>query len=213
MRPPQDWRRARVTLFLSGLIALAWLLAYGARLDPGALAMAGGFVPARVAGAAEAGALPWFLAPLGATLIHGGLIHLVLNLLILLVCGRSIEPILGGRGLIILFVVGAYAAAAAQWAVLPGETAPMIGSSGAISAVLGAYALLFGRNKVKLASPSLALLVHALWLGAAWVGLQLLVGLTVPLAGPRIAVAAPIGGFLAGLLLAKPLLLLRWRGA
>jgi membrane associated rhomboid family serine protease len=52
-----------------------------------------------------------------------------------------------------------------------------------------------------------------LWLAAAWVGLQLLIGFTYVSGEPRIAIAAHIGGFLAGLLLAKPLLLLRWRGA
>ena len=135
------------------------------------------------------------------------------NLLILVVCGRPTENILGMRGLVILYVVGAYAAAAAQYFAGPAETAPMIGASGAISAVLGAYALLFGRNRVKVANPTLALWLHAAWLAAAWVGLQLLVGFTFRTEGVGIAIAAHIGGFLAGLLLAKPLLMLRWRGA
>ena len=55
----------------------------------------------------------------------------------------------------------------------------MIGASGAISAVLGAYAVLFGRNKVKVASRRLALALNALWLLAAWVGLNLLIGIIV----------------------------------
>jgi membrane associated rhomboid family serine protease len=79
--------------------------------------------------------------------------------------------------------------------------------------VLGAYALLFGRNKVRVANPTVALWLNALWLAAAWVGLQLLIGFTFQSGGPRIAIAAHIGGFVAGLLLAKPLLMLRWRGA
>ena len=89
----------------------------------------------------------------------------------------------------------------------------MVGASGAISAVLGAYAMMFGRNRVKVANPALALWLNALWLAAAWVGLQLVIGFTFETAGSRIAIAAHIGGFLAGLLLAKPLLLLRYRGA
>jgi membrane associated rhomboid family serine protease len=88
-----------------------------------------------------------------------------------------------------------------------------VGASGAISAVLGAFALLFGRNKVKVASPALATLVNALWLGAAWIVLNILIGLTFETSGLRLAVAAHIGGFIAGLILAKPLLLLKWRGA
>ncbi len=55
----------------------------------------------------------------------------------------------------------------------------MIGASGAISAVLGAYAMLFGRNKVKVASPTLALWLNALWLMAAWVVLQICLGIAL----------------------------------
>jgi membrane associated rhomboid family serine protease len=139
--------------------------------------------------------------------------HLVFNLLILLFCGRSVESIIGGRQLVILYVVGAYAAAAAHYVVGPSDTVPMIGASGAISAVLGAYSMMFGRNKVKVANPTLALWLNSLWLAAGWVVLQLIVGITFETEGARIAIAAHIGGFLAGLLLAKPLLLLRYRKA
>jgi membrane associated rhomboid family serine protease len=79
--------------------------------------------------------------------------------------------------------------------------------------VIGSYALLFGRNRVKVADPRLALWLHVLWLAAAWVGLQILVGLMFQETGMLIAVAAHIGGFLAGLALAQPLLLLRYRRA
>ena len=89
----------------------------------------------------------------------------------------------------------------------------MVGASGAISAIIGAYAMLFGRNKVRIANPQLALWLHALWLMAAWVGLQLLMGFTFETAGARLAIGAHIGGFVVGLLLVKPLLLWRYRKA
>jgi len=73
--------------------------------------------------------------------------------------------------------------------------------------------MMFGRNRVKVANPMLALWLNALWLAAGWVVLQVIVGFTFETRGIRIAVAAHIGGFLVGLLLAKPLLLLRYRGA
>ena len=120
---------------------------------------------------------------------------------------------LGPGGLIVLFVVGAYAAAAGQYLVEPHSLVPMIGASGAVSAVLGAYALLFGRNKVKVANPTLALWLHALWLMAAWVIMNLIVGIVMGSAGIMIAVAAHIGGFVIGLMLARPLLLFRYRNA
>jgi membrane associated rhomboid family serine protease len=90
---------------------------------------------------------------------------------------------------------------------------PMIGASGAVSAVIGAYAMLFGRNKVRVRDPRLALWLHALWLMAGWVALQLLIGFASGAEGLGIAVAAHIGGFLVGVLLARPLLRFRYRKA
>jgi membrane associated rhomboid family serine protease len=213
MRPPESWRRARITLAIAAVTAAAWLIAWAAGYEEHA-AVAGGFIPARVGGSIGGVPLaPLVLTPLTATLVHAGLIHLAFNLLILLFCGRAVETILGGKALILLYLFGAYAAAAAHYLVGPADTTPMVGASGAISAVLGAYAMLFGRNRVKIANPTVALWVNALWLAAAWVGLQLLVGITFETVGARIAVAAHIGGFLIGLALAKPLLLWRYRRA
>jgi len=213
VRPPESWKSARLTLVIAGATALAWIVAEV--LGLGQLATIwGGFIPARASGAgAEMALAPLALTPLTATLVHAGLIHLGFNLLILLFCGRAVETILGGRGLAILYVAGAYAAAAAHYLVDPADMIPMVGASGAISAVLGAYAMMFGRNRVRVAHPGVALWLNALWLAAAWIGLQLMVGFTFETAGARIAIAAHIGGFLVGLLLAKPLLLLRYRGA
>ena len=72
--------------------------------------------------------------------------------------------------------VGAYAAAAAQWAGRPGSMVPMIGASGAISAVIGAFALSFGQAKRITGSPRLNRWLNAPWLLAAWVVLQLMIG-------------------------------------
>ena len=213
MRPPDNWRHARATLAIAGATAVAWLLAVGAGAEEFA-AIWGGFIPVRVSSTAVGAALaPLPLTPLTATLVHSGFAHLFLNLLIFLFCGRSVETILGTRGLVILYLVGAYAAAAAHYLTNPMTAVPMVGASGAISAVVGAYAMMFGRNRVKVANPTIALWLNALWLAAAWIGLQLMVGITFTTAGSRIAVMAHIGGFLTGLLLAKPLLLLRYRGA
>jgi membrane associated rhomboid family serine protease len=213
VRPPDDWRQARATLAIAGATAVAWLLAVGAGIENYA-AIWGGFIPLRLSSVAVGAALaPLPLTPLTATLVHAGFVHLFLNLLILLFCGRAVETLLGMRGLAILYLTGAYAAAAAHYVANPMEATPMVGASGAISAVVGAYAMMFGRNRVKVANPTAALWLNALWLAVAWVGLQLMVGITFTTAGSRIAIMAHIGGFLVGLLLAKPLLLLRYRGA
>jgi membrane associated rhomboid family serine protease len=213
MRPPDDLRAAPVTLGIAILTAAAWLIAWALGWQE-AVAVAGGFTPAHVAAPPGPGwPVPVAATPLTATLVHSGFAHLFFNLLILLFCGRSVERVVGGQGIVILYLAGAYGAAAAQYAMDPGELAPMVGASGAISAILGAFALLFGRNKVKVSNPGAAALLHALWLAAAWIGLQILIGLTFETSGLRIAIAAHIGGFLVGLVLARPLLLLKWRGA
>jgi membrane associated rhomboid family serine protease len=213
MRPPDSWSSARFTLGIAGVTAAAWLIVSTVGQEAWA-SIWGGFIPLRLSEAEfDVSLAPVFLTPLTATLIHAGLIHLGFNLIMLLFCGRPVEAILGARGLVILYVVGAYAAAAAHYLIYPLSHVPMIGASGAISAVMGTYAILFGRNRVQVAHPGLALWLNALWLMAAWVGLQLLVGFTFNSDGAGIAIAAHIGGFVAGLLLAKPLLLLRYRGA
>lgn len=213
MRPPQSWHQARATLAISIVTAAAWLLAVFSGQE-NAAAVYAGFIPARV-GTEIAGAslVPVFLTPLTATLVHGGAVHLFFNMLIHLYCGRAVETILGTRQFLILYVAAAYVAAAAHYLVDPASLVPMIGASGAISGVIGGFAAMFGRNRVKIADPRLAMIVNALWLAAAWVVLQVLIGVTFRTAGAQIAVAAHIGGFFAGLVLAKPLLLLRYRGA
>ncbi len=171
-------------------------------------AVEGGFIPARLADGTGGFALPAWLTPLTATLVHGGFAHLALNLVILVFCGKQVERVLGAGPVVVLYVVGGYAAAAAQWAVDPGSTVPMIGASGAISALVAAYARLFGERRARAIGPFSADVVHVAWLAAAWVGIQLLMGIA-GLGGLAIAIWAHIGGFLAGLVLAHPLL--RWR--
>ena len=201
------------TVVLAAVTAILWLLVLviGAS-DRAALLM--GFVPARFSGEiALSPAVPVLLTPLSATLVHGGPLHLALNLLMLVWCGTLVERVLGRGGLLILYGIGAYAAAIAQWAIDPGEMTPMIGASGAISAVIGAFALSFGRPKTIVQSPALNRLLNALWLLAAWIVLQLMTGWLAGAQGLLLATPAHIGGFLAGLALQRPLLLWRYRDA
>jgi membrane associated rhomboid family serine protease len=124
-----------------------------------------------------------------------------------------ILSILGVGPLAFLYVVGAYLAAGGQYLIDPASPIPMIGASGAISAIIGVYALLFSRNEVKRIGPIPAHWVRALWLAVAWTGVQWMVGLASAGSGYAIAWAAHVGGFLAGLALARPLLSWRYRGA
>jgi membrane associated rhomboid family serine protease len=202
----------RMTMTLGALTAAAFVVVAALRQNEMATIIAG-FIPARVGGALVPGALPLWLTPLTATLVHAGLLHLGFNLLMLFYCGREDEIALGRAGVSALYLIGAYAAAAAQWAVGPSSVVPMVGASGAISALVGAYALLYGQRRPSSLPPRLARWVHILWLAAAWIAVQLLLGLASRTEGMAIAAAAHIGGFIAGLILARPLLLWRYRKA
>ena len=183
----------------------------------GEAAVIAGFVPATVLHTLSAPdglfLLPVWLTPLTATLVHGGFLHLGFNLFLLVYCGRLLERTIGSAGLVALYVSGAYLAAAGEWALGPNAAVPMIGASGAISALVGGYALLFANQRVPRIGPIPERAVRIAWLLAAWVGIQLLVGIATSVGGPAIAIGAHIGGFVAGLLLARPLLLWRYRKA
>ncbi len=211
-----DWTAARATTAIAAVTAAVSLALIVTGMVPDA-AVAGGFIPLRFEGAAlppDFGfAMPTILTPLTATLIHGGFAHIAFNLVMLVYCGAQTERALGPRGIAILYVVGAYAAALAQYFPDPASPMPMIGASGAISAIVGAYALLFGRRRATKGVAGLsAEFTHVLWLAAGWIGIQLLIGYAGMGMG-AIAVAAHIGGFIAGLVFARPLLLWRYRNA
>jgi len=192
-----------VTILVSALVGLA---------GKGQTApLIGGFIPALVS---DPGAttIPVWLTPLTATLLHGGVFHLLFNMVMLVYCGRETERALGSGGVAVLYLIGAYAAAAAQWVQDPQSMMPMIGASGAISAIVAAYALLYGRNRARQVGPLSAGLIHALWLGAAWTIINLLISFAT-LTDQPVAIGAHIGGFLAGLVLTRPLLLWHYRHA
>lgn len=212
MRTPDSWQTARATVGIALVTGLAWLIANIFQLEDAAVAL-GAFVPADLVTDFGFARVPFALTPLTATLLHAGIWHLAFNLLIHLFCGRAVEGAVGPSNLLLLYVAGAYAAAAGHFLIDPASLSPMVGASGAISAVIGAYAMLFGKNRVRVASAGLALWLNALWLLAAWILLQTAMGIVFGSSGVLLAVGAHIGGFVAGLLLARPLLLWRCRNA
>jgi membrane associated rhomboid family serine protease len=201
-------RPMRATAAIAALTAIAFI-AQGL-MGPHVI-LQGGFIPARFTEDYPFTVVPFGLTPLTATLLHGGWAHLGFNLLMLLYCGRQVEGVLGPMRLVILYVIGAYGAAFGQYVIDPGSTGPMIGASGAISAVIGTYALMFGRGKVQGIGPIPALVVRALWLAVAWLILQWGIGFISGGTATPIAVAAHVGGFLTGLMLMYPLLEWRYR--
>ena len=204
---PATYAIAALTILVSAAVLLF--------VAPDFAVPAGGFIPARVTGVLAGDPrfpIPAWLTPLSATLLHGGWVHLLFNMVMLIYCGRQTERALAAGSIVTLYLIGAYAAAAGQWAENPGAMEPMIGASGAISAIVAAYALLYGRNRARRIGPVPAGLLHALWLGAAWIAINLMMEF-VTVTGSPIAVGAHIGGFVVGLVLTRPLLRWRYRNA
>lgn len=185
-----------------------------------------GFIPLRIYHPELIGALnlpvsavPAALTPLSATMVHGGWLHVGFNMVTLLFCGRQVEMVIGPRLLLLLYVAGAYAAAAGQWVLDPHSALPMVGASGAISAAVGAYALLYSNQEVRAFGPIPATVVRMLWLGAGWTFIQALIalagvsgdGAAGDVSLGQIAVGAHVGGFVAGMLLTRPMLKFRFR--
>jgi membrane associated rhomboid family serine protease len=201
------------TAWIAVVTALFWLVAAILGLsDQAAIAM--GFIPERMNGAQMMiPAVPAFLTPLSATLAHAGVLHLGFNLLILAWCGAQVERVLGEKALVFIYVISAYVAAMAEWAVASHSTVPMIGASGAISGIIGAFALSFGQQKQIVRSKRLNRALNALWLLGAWVVLQIMTGMLAGFQGVLVATPAHVGGFLSGMLLQRPLLMWRYRKA
>ncbi len=155
---------------------------------------------------------PWWATIFTSMFMHGSFLHLAGNMLFLWIFGNNIEDSMAKPRFVAFYLLGGVAALAGQTLVSPNAAAPTVGASGAIAAVLGAYALLYPRARVLtlifivifftiLELPALVVL-------GAWFLLQVLYGaadLTQPLGaqGGGVAYFAHIGGFLFGLLLIR----------
>jgi membrane associated rhomboid family serine protease len=142
--------------------------------------------------------------------IHAGLIHLLGNLLFLWIFGDNIEYILGHSRYLVFFLVVGAGAAAMQIIFLPHSNIPMIGASGAISGVLGAYLVKFPRNRVSILLFFIIIIkiikVPAFLALSLWFLFQMynayIADISLPDKG-GVAWFAHIGGFLSGLILIK----------
>ena len=187
--------------------------------------VSGGLFPIRLSGDSSAFGdisfmVPALLTPLTAAFLHGGIAHVILNMLMLLLIGKMVERVLGGGLFLALYVLSAYVAAGTewlaaylQWPMSLDMMAPAIGASGASSGISGAYVLLFPNKQPKPWGPIPAEIARPLHLTLAWIGLNLAMGFVGPGFGVGIAIWSHIGGFVMGLALARPLLLWRYRNA
>jgi membrane associated rhomboid family serine protease len=137
--------------------------------------------------------------------LHGGWMHLIGNMLYLWIFGDNVEDSMGHSRFIVFYLLCGLAAVFAQALPDPGSTIPMVGASGAISGVLGAYLLLYPHARVLVLIP-FGFLLHTVRIPAGivlllWFGLQLFSQLAAPAGQGGVAFRAHIGGFIAGMLL------------
>jgi membrane associated rhomboid family serine protease len=139
--------------------------------------------------------------------LHGGIFHLGGNMLYLWIFGNNIEDVMGGKRFIIFYLVcGVIAVYSHAWFQTQSQI-PMIGASGAVSGVLGAYLLLFPNARVLTLIPLgiIMPIVHvpAVVVLGVWFAVQIFSSLSVSLAAPLgaggVAWFAHVGGFVAGM--------------
>jgi membrane associated rhomboid family serine protease len=200
-----------VTIALIAACVMVFLWQLG--LDPreeAAAAYALGLVPAVLFGVAdlppELALVPAWTTILTSMFLHGGLLHLAGNMLFLWIFGNNVEDTLGRVRFLLFYVLCGVAAAMAQALSNPASEIPMVGASGAIGGVLGAYLVLHPRANVRVLFWFLIFVrlinVPAMVLIGLWFVMQVMGGLATP-ASPTGGVAfwAHVGGFLAGIVL------------
>jgi rhomboid family protein len=192
------------------------------RLDAGInyTALIGGAIPYEVVTFRDIGPIdlvPPPLTILTSMFLHGGLLHLLGNLLFLWVFGPNVEDVLGRWRFLAFYVASGVAAAASQvlLSLAAGDPLmPMVGASGAIAGVMAAYMVFFPRARVLTAVP-IVFIVRFLHLPAAffiglWFLLQLLYAFLGGL-GSGVAFFAHVGGFVFGWVVTKALVLAQLR--
>ncbi|PYO42439.1 MAG: rhomboid family intramembrane serine protease [Gemmatimonadetes bacterium] len=214
------------TVGLIALNVLAWLFVQGAGASDQTLAQSVcqyGLIPGEVLRTVPPGtavpvgpqmhcvipAVPHWWTLLSSMFMHGGWFHLITNMWFFWVFGNNIEDSMGHGRFVVFYLLCGLAAAATQVLISPNSAVPMVGASGAISGVMGAYVLLYPRVRVHTLI-FLGFFVTTVTLPAYvilgyWFLLQLLGGTASALSQVEGGVAfwAHVGGFVAGMLLIK----------
>ena len=187
-------------------VAVQLAASVGGAAVAAALARHAALIPGRLTGVLPSlpGDVPAALTPVTALFLHAGWLHLLLNLTFLGWVGRHVEIVAGRARFIGLYLVSGIAGALLQVAVAPASPEQVVGASGAIAGVFGAYAMLFARSRAgprRVFGVTLAgEVVTALWYLATWIGLQLLTAVAFNTGDGGIAIWTHIGGFAVGLL-------------
>ena len=138
-----------------------------------------------------------YLGVLTSMFLHGGIMHLLGNMWSLWIFGNNIEDRLGYLWYALFYAAGGVAATAAHYALQPDSTIPIVGASGAISAVMGAYAVWYPRAPIKTIVFLVFRDIQAIWFLGIWFVTQFFLG-----SNSGIAWMAHVGGFVFGVIVA-----------
>ena len=197
-------------LIIVNIFVFAYQLSLGPAVE--GFIVAHGFVSVRFA-AEQVGSgisLSRYLPVFSAMFLHAGLLHLFSNLWMLLIFGGNVEDRLGHGRYLLFYLLCGVAAAFAQFWTNPQAQAPMIGASGAIAGVLGAYFFLYPRARILTFIPVFILFylveIPAYFFIGFWFLMQFLQGVAQHAAVDRVVEGgvawwAHVGGFLAGVIL------------
>ena len=196
--------RPIVTYFLIGLCVVVFLIQLGSRsYKTGQLFYSYGLIPSVLMGKNQLPidlyALPAYLTIFSSMFMHGGFMHLIGNMLYMWIFADNIEDNLGPKKFIIFYLLSGIGAAMAQVFMDTNSQVPMVGASGAIGGVLGAYLINHPHARVLVLIPfgffSQLIKIRALYVLGFWFILQFISS------GGGIAYAAHIGGFISGVIL------------
>jgi membrane associated rhomboid family serine protease len=144
--------------------------------------------------------VPWPMTVLTSMFMHGGWLHIIGNMWFLWIFGDNVEDAMGSAKYLVFYLLCGLAAAGSQVLAMPGSQIPMVGASGAIAGVLGAYLVLYPHARVRCLW-ILIIFITTVYL-PAWLLLTLwFVSQFFVATGSGVATMAHVGGFVTGVIL------------
>jgi membrane associated rhomboid family serine protease len=213
------------TFVIIGLNAAAWLLVQGLGREPAlsSSVCSLGAIPGNLLGSLAPGTEirlgpgsvcllggdPSWITVFTSMFLHGGWLHILGNLWFLYIFGDNVEDSMGSFRFVVFYLLCGVAAVAAQAGSNPTSAVPMVGASGAIGGVMGAYAVLYPRAPVHmlvvLGFYVTRVVVPAILMLGYWLLLQLVSGIpALERSGGGVAFWAHVGGFVTGIALVFP---------
>lgn len=205
--PTRNTPYVTIGIIIVCVLVFLWELSLGKRLELAVYSL--GMTPAIVFGnkhlLPELNLVPEWMTIFTSMFLHAGWMHLIGNMLYLWIFGDNVEDAMGHGRFLVFYLLSGVFAVLAQALPDPNSTIPMIGASGAISGVLGAYLLMFPHARVLVVIP-FGFYLHTTRIPAGlvlafWFLLQLFSSATSSGQQGGVAFGAHIGGFIAGMLL------------